>query len=541
MTIKLVVQLLGGVGIFLYSIKLISDSLQRVAGDRLRHLVGMLTRTPLLVVLIGTLVTMLIQSSSATTVMTVSFVDAGLMKLTQAIGVIMGANIGTTVTGQILAIRIKDYVYIFLLVGVLLSFFCKKPRWRHVGNGLIGFGLLFVGMQTMESAMAFLRDRQDLFLAFSRSPLMGVAAGALLTLLVQSSSATVGLTIALGTQGLLPLDAAIPIVLGDNIGTCITAVLASIGTTRAAQQACTAHVLFNVIGVCIFLPLMPLYIGLIAATSQSIGHQIANAHTLFNVCNTLLFLPFVRPFAALIRFLLPDRKAEAGAVADTLYLDPRLIEVTPVMAVEAVRNQCAFMGDLLRTQLDEVERMVFENNAAAKKAVISLENRLDAVLQAMERYSEAVLNTHVSDDAAHRLHALLVCAGDLERIGDICMRLVGYDEHRQELGRSLSSRSMADLRDLFLEARSCVDRAVEGIRTADTDGLAALQDEAKAAAQDVRDKEGRMREQYMERINSRTGYGETGLLYIEIIGDIERMAYRSWKITRAMAASAAPE
>ena len=298
---------------------------------------------------------MLIQSSSATTVMTVSFVDAGLMKLTQAIGVIMGANIGTTVTGQILAIRIKDYVYIFLLVGVLLSFFCKKPRWRHVGNGLIGFGLLFVGMQTMESAMAFLRDRQDLFLAFSRSPLMGVAAGALLTLLVQSSSATVGLTIALGTQGLLPLDAAIPIVLGDNIGTCITAVLASIGTTRAAQQACTAHVLFNVIGVCIFLPLMPLYIGLIAATSQSIGHQIANAHTLFNVCNTLLFLPFVRPFAALIRFLLPDRKAEAGAVADTLYLDPRLIEVTPVMAVEAVRNQCAFMGDLLRTQLDEVE------------------------------------------------------------------------------------------------------------------------------------------------------------------------------------------
>ena len=247
---------------------------------------------------------------------------------------------------------------------------------------------------------------------------MGVAAGALLTLLVQSSSATVGLTIALGTQGLLPLDAAIPIVLGDNIGTCITAVLASIGTTRAAQQACTAHVLFNVIGVCIFLPLMPLYIGLIAATSQSIGHQIANAHTLFNVCNTLLFLPFVRPFAALIRFLLPDRKAEAGAVADTLYLDPRLIEVTPVMAVEAVRNQCAFMGDLLRTQLDEVERMVFENNAAAKKAVISLENRLDAVLQAMERYSEAVLNTHVSDDAAHRLHALLVCAGDLERIGD---------------------------------------------------------------------------------------------------------------------------
>lgn len=536
MTLKLVIQLLGGVGIFLYSIKLISDSLQLVAGDRLRHLVGMLTRTPLLGVLVGTLVTVLIQSSSATTVMTVSFVDAGLMKLTQAIGVIMGANIGTTVTGQILAIRVKDYVYIFLLAGVLLSFFCKKPRWRHAGNGLIGFGLLFVGMQTMEGAMGFLRDRQDLFLAFGRNPLMGVAAGALLTMLIQSSSATVGLTIALGTQGLLPLDAAIPIVLGDNIGTCVTAVLASIGTSRAAQQACAAHVLFNVIGVCIFLPLMPFYIGLIQATAQGIGHQIANAHTLFNVCNTLLFLPFVRPFAALIRRLLPSREMEA--VEDTVYLDPKLIEVTPVMAVEAVRNQCAYMGDLLLTQLDEVDNMFFRDDEAGKKAVVSLENRLDAMLQAMDRYAEAVLNIHVSDDAAHRLHALLVCAGDLERIGDIGMRLVGYYEHRQELGRALSARSMEDLRDLFREARACVERAVTGIRTADTDGLAALQDEAKAAARDIRDREGRMREQYMERINSRTGYGETGLLYIEIIGDIERMAYRAWKITRAMASSA---
>lgn len=538
MTVKLVIQLLGGIGIFLYSIKLISDSLQLVAGDRLRHLVGMLTRTPLLGVLVGTLVTVLIQSSSATTVMTVSFVDAGLMKLTQAIGVIMGANIGTTVTGQILAIRIKDYVYIFLLAGVLLSFFCKKPRWRHVGNGLIGFGLLFVGMQTMEGAMGFLRDRQDLFLAFAKNPLMGVAAGALLTMLIQSSSATVGLTIALGTQGLLPLEAAIPIVLGDNIGTCVTAALAAIGTSRAAQQACTAHVLFNVIGVGIFLPLMPLYIGLIQATAQGIGHQIANAHTLFNVCNTLLFLPFVRPFAALIRRLLPNREPEDETVADTLYLDPRLIEVTPVMAVEAVRNECAFMGELLRAQMDGVDRMFFEDDEAGKKAVVSLENRLDAVFQAMETYGEAVLNTHVSDDAAHRLHALLVCAGDLERIGDIGMRLVGYYEHRQELGRALSTRSMADLRDLYHEARACVDRAVEGIRTADTAGLAALQEEARVAARDIRDKEGRMREQYMERINSRTGYGETGLLYIEIIGDIERMAYRAWKITRAMSASA---
>ena len=237
-----------------------------VAGERLRSIIGMFTKTPVLGVFLGTAVTMVIQSSSATTVMTVSFVDAGLMNLTQAIGVIMGANIGTTVTGGILAFRVKDLAYLFVIVGVLLDFRLVRPESsKHLGEGLLGFGLLFIGMQTMESSMAFLRDRQDIFLAFSNNPLLGLAAGMLLTLLVQSSSATVGLTIALGTQGLIPLEAAIPIIFGDNIGTTVTAVLAALGTGRAARQACAAHVLFNVIGVCIWLPLMPLWIGFIEA------------------------------------------------------------------------------------------------------------------------------------------------------------------------------------------------------------------------------------------------------------------------------------
>ena len=343
MTSANLVQLLGGVGLFLFAIRLISESLQMLAGDKMRQIIGMLTRTPLLGVIVGAGVTMLIQSSSATTVMTVSFVDAGLMTLKQAIGVIMGANIGTTVTGQLLAIKIKDFAYLFVIIGALLSFLKKERRLAHVGSGMLGFGLLFIGMQTMEGAMAFLRERQDIFLMFSHNPLLGLAAGMLLTLLVQSSSATVGLTIALGVQGLLPLEAAIPIVLGDNIGTTITAILASIGTSRAAKQACAAHVLFNVIGVAIFLPLMPLYIGLIQSTAQGIGHQIANAHTLFNVCNTILFLPFVGLFARLISRLIPVR--ETPEFPDVQYLDPRLIAVTPGIAVESVKNECIHMGE----------------------------------------------------------------------------------------------------------------------------------------------------------------------------------------------------
>ena len=241
MSVQSIIQLLGGVGLFLFAIKLISEALQLIAGDRLRQLIGTLTKTPIMGVLVGACVTVLIQSSSATTVMTVSFVDAGLMTLTQAIGVIMGANIGTTITGQILAIKVQDYAYLFIIIGVLLSFFGRSKVQKYAGNGLLGFGLLFVGMQTMESSMSFLRNEKELFLMFSHNPLMGVLAGTLLTLLVQSSAATVGLTIALGVQGLLPLHAAIPIILGDNIGTTITAVLASIGTDRTAKQACAAH------------------------------------------------------------------------------------------------------------------------------------------------------------------------------------------------------------------------------------------------------------------------------------------------------------
>ena len=237
MSVQSFIQLLGGVGLFLFAIKLISEALQLIAGDRLRQLIGTLTKTPVMGVLVGACVTVLIQSSSATTVMTVSFVDAGLMTLTQAIGVIMGANIGTTVTGQILAIKVQDYAYLFIIIGVLLSFFGRSKVQKYAGSGLLGFGLLFVGMQTMESSMSFLRNEKELFLMFSHNPFMGVLAGTLLTLLVQSSAATVGLTIALGLQGLLPLHAAIPIILGDNIGTTITAVLASIGTDRTAKQA----------------------------------------------------------------------------------------------------------------------------------------------------------------------------------------------------------------------------------------------------------------------------------------------------------------
>ncbi len=524
-------QLLGGVGIFLYAIKLISESLQMVAGERLRNIIGMFTKTPVLGVFLGTAVTMVIQSSSATTVMTVSFVDAGLMTLTQAIGVIMGANIGTTVTGQILAFRVKDLAYLFVILGVLLIFVCSSKRLKHVGEGLLGFGLLFIGMQTMESSMAFLRERQDIFLAFSNNPLLGLAAGTLLTLLVQSSSATVGLTIALGTQGLIPLEAAVPIIFGDNIGTTVTAVLAALGTGRAARQACAAHVLFNVIGVCIWLPLMPLWIGFIEASSSSIGHQIANAHTMFNICNTIIFLPFVKPFAALIRKIIPD--AERIDRRDAAYLDPHLIQRTPVVAVSAVKHECRHMGEIVLELLERTEKVFFEEKDEDKEEVLRLEEKLDRLETAIRSYASDIMQTGLDGKDADMLEACVVCAGDLERIGDKGKRLIDFYEYRRKRGDDFSSAAMNEIRSLFFETRRAVRLAVDVFGSEPF--TAKEKDTLDALADRIRELESALRASHASRLSSGHCSPESGLVFIDVLGAIEQIAYRSRKIADHMA------
>lgn len=543
MTIQSAIQLFGGIGIFLFSIKLLSDSLQLLAGDRLRKLVGVLTRTPLLGVLVGTGVTVLVQSSSAVTVMTVSFVDAGLMTLKQAIGVIMGANIGTTVTGQILAFNVKNLAYLFIIAGVPLSFFCSSKRFQYIGNGLLGFGLLFIGMQTMENAMSFLRDQRELFVALSGNPLLGLLAGTLLTFFVQSSAATVGLTIALGMQGLLPLHAAIPIILGDNIGTTVTAALAAIGTNRAARRACAAHVLFNVIGVCVFLPLMPLYIGLVQATSSSIGHQIANAHTLFNVCNTLLFLPFVDAFARLIQKIIPDG-AKGQAPRETRYLDPRLVSVTPVMAVDAVKNECGHMGLLALDMTTALEPLLFSDphartpetdgretnrkNRSEGANVLALEERLDALCGAIRSYGDDILRAGIADDAARILRVCVGCCGDLERIGDANRQILRLHEQHCAGDSRFSAEAMQELAAMYTEAREAVRQTVQGF--VNNDGGTLAQAEARAAH--VREMEADLRMRHVDRLARGICNADREMLFIDLLSAMEHMAYRARKIAR---------
>lgn len=525
-------QLLGGIGIFLFAIKLISEALQRMAGDRLRQLIGALTRTPLMGLGVGTLVTVLIQSSSATTVMTVSFVDAGLMTLTQAIGVILGANIGTTVTGQILAIKVKDFAYLFIIIGVLVSFFSKVPIRKHAGHALLGFGLLFVGMQTMESSMAFLRTRQDIFLTFSQNPLMGVLAGTMLTLLVQSSSATVGLTIALGMQGLLPLEAAVPIILGDNVGTTITAALAAIGANRAARQACAAHILFNIIGVCIFLPLLPVCIPFIAKTADSIGHQIANAHTLFNVCNAALFLPFIPWFAKVIRWMIPD--APVREAPGPQYLDKKLISMSPGMAVDAVRNECAYMGFLAVDFLRMVRKVFFDVDPAVEEEARAVDERLDHLRDAVRDYADAIMHRGPSPDSLRVLHVYVKAAADIERIGDKGKQLLRCAHERKEQPYDFSPQALKELDEMFAQAQAALIEALDVFVSED----AAQSGAVAPVAAGLRAMEMELRSSHMQRMQRQECRPETEFLFVEILSALEHIGFHANSLAKSVGVAA---
>ena len=357
------------------------------------------------------------------------------MTLKQALGVIMGANIGTTVTAQLVAFNMSELALPLLGVGMLLAVFGHSKKRRYVGNGIFGFGLLFIGMSTMEHALGFLAANKQFFLTFAAHPLLGVAAGTLLTMAVQSSSATVGLTIAMAVQGLLPLQSAIAILLGDNLGTTITAVIAALGSSRSAKQAAAGHVLFNLLGVAIFLPLLGPYTALISHTSANIARQLANAHTLFNVVNTILQLPFVSLLARLIQKLIPvkDEKVYAGA----RYLNESLLNTSPAAALTAVRNELLYeylqdhnlefspsavqefsaMLALVREMVQKaLEALRTENVELAREVSVTMEDGVDAMERQLRHTHIQRLNDGSCTPSSGVLFIDLI--SNMERIGD---------------------------------------------------------------------------------------------------------------------------
>ncbi len=417
--------LTGGLGMFLYGMNMMSSNLQIIAGNRLKTIIATLTSSPLAGLLTGFGVTAVIQSSSATTVMVVGFVNSGIMTLRQAIGIILGANIGTTVTAQLIAFKLTDLAWPILAIGSTMAMFCKSRKNRSWGETMLGFSLLFLGMEFMGDSFKAYKEHESfkqIFITLSHNRFYGVVAGIFVTLIVQSSSATVGLTMSLmatgafGEDPYLALKAAIPIILGDNIGTCITAVLAAIGTTRNARRAALVHTLFNVFGTLIVLPVLDLYVSLIMKTSGDSVRQVANSHTIFNIANASLFLPLnsVLEWAAMT--ILPKNEEDRLVATN---LDKRLL-ATPPIAIAQAEQQLLCAVDIVKKKFVEIDELLANDDqsvdqiVSTNSSIDSLHRQRDQINKDLNKFLIALVQKDLSEDLSRQVTRSIYLNKDLE-------------------------------------------------------------------------------------------------------------------------------
>lgn len=513
-----VIGLFGGVGLLLYGVMTMGNSLQTIAGDHLRKLISRLTATPIRGVGVGAVVTMIIQSSTATTVMVVSLVHAGLMTLPQAVGIIMGANIGTTITAQLIAFKISSYALIPVGIGVILTLAGKTKVQRAVGHCLVGFGLMFLGMQTMQNAMSFLQGRRDLFLPFQHYPILALFAGTLVTMLIHSSSATVGLTMAMASQGVISLEVAVAIMLGDNIGTTVTAFIASLAGNRAAKQAAMAHVMFNVIGALIVMPILPFFSALCASTSHDIARQVANSHTIFNVACTLLFLPFVDPYVRLIQKIVPSKGAAVWV--GPKYLDTKLIAAAPAAAVEAVRQEMIRMGLLTLEMLQMCRRAIVENDRKMIDEVAQTEKLVNELTHNIVDYAAHLGQSSLSPDLSTILSTCVNGVGDIERIGDHCTNLIEMYEYLLDHKLHFSPVAIGEFKEMFDLVYEAVDKSISSLAKEDPH----LAQEVLELEDRVDVMEKMLRARHIERLNRGECQPGAGVVFIDILSNLERVA-----------------
>ena len=451
--------LLGGMGMFLYGMEMMSDGMKMTAGNSMRMILEKLTSNKFLSVFVGAFVTMVIQSSSATTVMLVSFVNSGLLNFTQALGVILGSNIGSTVTAQIVAFKVTDYALILIAAGSLMSLFSKKETVKNLGYVILGFGLLFYGMKVMSDTMKPLRSDPtfNTILTSFENPFLGILAGAIFTALVQSSSATTGIVITLASGGSITLEAGIPLIFGANIGTCVTALLAGLNASRDAKRVAIGHVTFNVLGVLLFCFWIPTFSEMVAQTSSNIPRQIANAHTFFNIFASIIFIPFTGYIAKTIIRYFPDkteqRDIEKPAV---LHLDEKLLN-QPEAAINSAQAEISgvvglmerVVGTLVRPFFNDQEQSDIENSELDLKT--GLNQRLDKITFLNEKISEYLLITSRGDlnsDQSKEVFSLVSTVNYLESMNNmIKLRFDGLIKSREDSDVNFSEAGQREILD----------------------------------------------------------------------------------------------
>lgn len=527
--IAIIVGLFGGLGLFLLGIQLMADGLQKAAGERMRRILELFTSRSITAVLTGAAVTALLQSSSTTTVMIVGFVNSGLMTLSQAVGTIMGANIGTTITAQIVSFNIYVLALPLIGVGALLYYFAKRKN-RYVGMGLLGFGLLLLGLSTMSTAVTPIREYEtflNLLVVLGNRPLLGIVAGAVFTALIQSSSATTGLVIAFSWQGILSLPAGLALIVGANVGTCITVILASLNSCLTAKRAALSHVLFNLFGVVLFVIFRKPFVSLVLLTGTTVARQIANAHTLFNVITTLILFPLLSYFVKLVTFIMPGD--DVILEVKPKYLDERMIQ-TPG-ALLGAQKEAVRMGTLA---VDMVEQAVtaflqgqtnpLERIEQREEVVNSLEKSITAYLAKANQHSMNVRQARAIVNLMHMVN-------DFERMADHAINISELAEVRETGKLDLSQAAAEDLQHMFNEVNRISRKAVEVLANSNVEQAKSLIGEDDV----VDDLEKQYRANHIERLNQGLCNPEIGVLFLDAVSNLERVADHATNVAEAVA------
>ena len=445
---QIIFSILGGLGLFIYGIYLLSDSLQKLSLGLLKTIISKITKNRVTSMLVGAGFTAMIQSSSATSVLLIGFINAGLITLAAALPVVFGANIGTTVTAQLIAFKLTNSALFFVFAGTVIFFFAKKTKHKNKGRAILGFGMLFLGLNIMTEAVKPLAGNQDivnLFMHFGKYPVLGILTGVLVTVLLQSSSTSIGMVIALASAGLLDLNASIYLIMGDNIGTCITAVIASFGGKIASRRLAAGHAMFNIVGTAVALAMLPLYFHLVVWLSGDISRQIANFHTLFNVINVILLLPFVTLFLKALNKLIPGEDYEKK---ETKYLDKNLL-ATPELALKAVARQLSVMLAIDQEMMEKARQCVIQYNHKFKNEIAIDEQSVDEMQRDITAYLVEITKGDISDEKRRVVPALIHSVNDLERVGDYCQDIAKLAQRLYEDNLSFSSNAQSELMRLF--------------------------------------------------------------------------------------------
>ena len=516
---EIVTGIFGGLGLFLYGMKLMSGGLENVAGEKLKGILEKITSNKVIGVLVGTIVTAIIQSSSATTVMVVSFVNAGLMTLTQATGVILGSNIGTTITAQMVSFNLEVIAPIFIGVGAILMMSAKKKRIKDLAYIALGFGILFMGMGLMSSSLKPISNLQifnDFISVIGNNHFLGVLVGLTMTAILQSSSATTGILVALANSGNIDMNVAFPIILGCNIGTCVTAILAGLTANRTAKKAALLHLLFNIFGTVLFLPFSDKVVTFVNyLTPDNVARQVANAHTIFNVVITIFILPISKYFVMLVNHILPDDEGKESCGA--IYLDKKLLE-TPIVASGQVIKETIRMANKAKNNLELAMEVFLNWNEEKMKKVYANESIINTLERDITEYLIELSQHNLPEENAKLVSQAYHTINDIERIGDHAENIVELAIQKYENNITLSYDGDKEVRQLFEVTLRSITIAIESFKSNEISD-----DEVEKVEEEIDSLEKQFRENNINRLSAKTCLADAGIMFFDLLSNLERI------------------